>query len=79
MDKVSELKKILSETLVWNKARLDCFARMLLALFAVRTVNLSEIAVAFASKSKKDSRYKRLQGLKIVSFDMGSILYGILL
>jgi hypothetical protein len=61
MNKISELKGILSENLSWNKARLDCFARMLLALFVVRTVNLSEIAVAFSSKSHVSSRYKRLQ------------------
>lgn len=61
MDKISELKRILGENLVWNKARLDCFVRMLLALFVVRTVNLSEIAVAFSSKAEISSRYKRLQ------------------
>jgi hypothetical protein len=61
MNKISELKKILSENLTWNKARLDCFVRMLLALFVVRTVNLSEIAVAFYSKAQVTSRYKRLQ------------------
>lgn len=61
MDKISELKRILGENLIWNKARLDCFVRMLIALFVVRTVNLSEIAVAFCSKAEKDSRYKRLQ------------------
>jgi hypothetical protein len=37
MDKINELKRILGENLVWNKARLDCFVRMLLALFVVRT------------------------------------------
>jgi hypothetical protein len=61
MDKISELKKIISENFAWNKARLDCFVRMLLALFAVRTVNLSEIAVGFASKAEVNSRYKRIQ------------------
>ena len=61
MDKINELKRILGENLVWNKARLDYFVRMLIALFAVRTVNLSEIAVAFSSKAEKNSRYKRLQ------------------
>jgi len=61
MNKVSELKRILDENFVWNKARIDCFARMLLALFSVRTVNLSEIAVAFAAKAEVNSRYKRLQ------------------
>ncbi|WP_131777839.1 hypothetical protein [Legionella fairfieldensis] len=61
MDKISELKRILGENLAWNKARLDCFVCMLTALFVVRTVNLSEIAVAFSSKAEKNSRYKRLQ------------------
>lgn len=61
MNKISELKSILGESFTWNKARLDCFARMLIALFAVRTVNLSELAVAFGSKAKIRSRYIRLQ------------------
>lgn len=61
MDKISELKRIINDHFKWNKARLDCFVRMLLALFAVRTVNLSELAVAFASQAEFDSRYKRLK------------------
>ena len=61
MDKISELWRILGETFIWNKARLDCLVCLLLALFAVRTVNLSEIAVAFMSKAEVGSRYKRLQ------------------
>lgn len=61
MDKISELTGILSDSLNWNKARLDCFVRMLLALFAVRTVNLSEMALGFVSKAQVTSRYKRLQ------------------
>lgn len=51
MNKISELKSILGESFTWNKARLDCFAWMLIALFAVRTVNLSELAVGFGSKA----------------------------
>jgi len=61
MKRISELKQILNENFSWNKARIDCFARMLLALFSVKTVNLSELAVAFASKATVASRYKRLQ------------------
>lgn len=61
MNTISELRNILGEKFVWNKARLDCFARTLLALFAVRTVNLSELAVAFPSAAEIGSRYKRLQ------------------
>jgi len=61
MDKISELKEILGGFLKCNKARLDCFTRMLLALFAVRTVNLREIAVGFSSDAQIDSRYKRVK------------------
>lgn len=61
MDKINELQGILGNFLFWNKARLDCFTQMLLALFTVRTVNLSEMAVAMASKAEVASRYKRLQ------------------
>lgn len=61
MNKNSELKGILSKYFDWNKARLDCFAQMLLALIAVRTVNLREIAVAFKSKAMIDSRHKRIK------------------
>ena len=61
MKSINGLKKILSENLSWNKARIDCLARLLLSLFSVRTVNLSELAVSFPSKTKQSSRYKRLQ------------------
>lgn len=61
MNKISELKIILGQSFSWNKARLDCFVRMLLGLFAVRTVNLSEIALGFPSSATVGSRYKRLQ------------------
>lgn len=61
MKDTSGLAKSLNGLLGWNKAREACFANMLLALFAVRTVNLKEIALAFQSKAKLDSRYRRLQ------------------
>lgn len=61
MERISELEGILGEFLPWNKARLECLTKMLLALFAVRTVNLREIAVGFISNVKIDSRYKRLK------------------
>lgn len=61
MDCISELTQILSGFLTWNKARLDCFSRLLLALFAVRTVNLRELAVAFSGEAAIDSRYKRIK------------------
>ena len=62
MDSLSEFKKILGQHFTWNKARLDCFTRILTALIAVRTVNLKEIATAFSSKKAKlASRYQRIK------------------
>jgi len=61
MKYISELSGILSQQLNWHKSRVNCFAQMLLALFVVRSVNLSEIAVAMdGSKTSIDSRYKRV-------------------
>ena len=69
MKHISELNTILQQFFTWNKARLDCFTRMLLALFSVRTVNLREIAVAFSSDAQIDSRYKRCKRF-FVNFKM---------
>lgn len=61
MKYISELSSILSEQLNWHKSRVDCFSQMLLALFVVRSINLSEIAVAMVSSSKIESRYRRVR------------------
>jgi len=57
----SELENILTGYLFWNKARIKCFVKMLLALISVRTVNMAELACGFQSKARKSSRYRRLQ------------------
>ena len=61
MPHINELSDILHDYFPWNKARLSCFASMLVALFAVRTVNLSQIASALAGEAKESSRYRRVQ------------------
>ena len=58
---VKELKQVLGNVLNWHGSRLDFLAKFMLALIAVRTVNLAEIATAFAGHAKVDSKYKRLQ------------------
>jgi hypothetical protein len=40
---------------------MSCFARLLLGMLTVRTVNLQDIALSFASEAKVSSRYRRLQ------------------
>ena len=61
MNRLSELTDILKKALNWNKARLTCFTQMLMALFAVRTVNLRALAVACVGSAEIDSKYKRLK------------------
>ncbi len=56
-----ELAEILSGYFKWNKARLHCFAGMLLALIRVRTVNLRELACGFDSNVQMESRYRRIR------------------
>lgn len=60
MKYISELQEMLGQKLFWHKSRLDCFAQMLLALFTVRTINLSEISVAMQDTSAIASRTKRV-------------------
>ena len=75
MKHINELEKILSQILEWNKARLNCLAQILQALFFVRTVNLAQIAEAFQSSSKEESIYRRLQRFfQGFSFDMSCIV-----
>ena len=69
-----ELYQTLSIHLDWNKARLMCFVGMLIAMFAVKTINLKAIAIQYDSKAKIDSRYKRLQRFfKLFNPDISSI------
>jgi len=61
MNKTNELTQSLSQVLPWNKARLDCFSMMILALLSARTICLSRIALLMDSKAKSDSRYQRIK------------------
>jgi hypothetical protein len=61
MRDISGLLKSLKCYLQGNKSRIECLSLMLLGLFAVKVVNLQEIALAFQSEAKVSSRYRRLQ------------------
>lgn len=61
MQHISELSEILNKHFNWNKARMTCFVKMLLALFVSRTTNLNKLACLFSSDAKPLSRYRRLQ------------------
>jgi hypothetical protein len=55
------LTGILKIYLKWNKCRLVCFVGMLLALIRLKQVNLTQLALGFASEADTKSRYRRLQ------------------
>lgn len=59
---IRSIEQTLLENLPWNKARIKFVTRFLLALYAMRTVNLAQLATAFSGHAKEDSHYKRLQG-----------------
>lgn len=61
MDHVNLLRQTLKPYLKWHGARLSFLALFLIALFRVKTVNLSELATGFLGQTKTDSNYKRLQ------------------
>jgi hypothetical protein len=61
MQSIQELTKLLNLHFNWNKARMDCFVGMLIGLLKLRTVNLTELATAFPSLAKPESRYRRIQ------------------
>ena len=61
MNKISELRNILTKSFPWNKARLTCFTQMLVALFSIRSVNLEKLATAMQGRAQISSNYRRLQ------------------
>ena len=61
MDLISELEKSLNVYFEWNKARMTCFVKMLLALLATRTVNLNKIACSMLGEVEQSSKYRQLQ------------------
>ena len=61
MHQISELSKQLNQHFNWNKAKMDCFVGMLIGLLKTRNINLTEIALGFASDRQPESRYRRVQ------------------
>lgn len=61
MQQINELSSMLNQHFHWNKARMDCFVGMLIALFKLRSVNLTEIAAGFPNQTKLASRHRRVQ------------------
>jgi len=58
---INELSTILKGYFKWNKARVDCLSRLLIAIIKVKTVNLVALSSGFNSAAKPASRYKRIK------------------
>ena len=61
MNRVHSLSRELKAYLPWHQARINFLSQFLIALIQVRTVNLTEIALAFSGQAQANSAYKRLQ------------------
>lgn len=61
MNQYSLLRTALQPHLRSHGARISLLGFLLLELLKVKTVNLSELALAFEGKAKPESNYKRLQ------------------
>ena len=61
MPNSSGFSDILKQHLSRHKARIDCLASIITALFVRQTVNLSALKNAFSSKAKPESIYRRMQ------------------
>jgi len=65
MHQLSELSMQLNDLFNWNEAKIDCFVGMLVGLLKTRNINLTEIALGFASDAQPGSRYQRVQCFSI--------------
>jgi hypothetical protein len=63
MNQVTLLRQTLQPHLAWHGARLAFLATFLIALFRVKTVNLTHLARGFVGQAQTGSHYKRLQRL----------------
>ena len=57
MKHICELRNILGQYFKWNKSRLTVLTNLLLGLFMIKTVNLSELATVLQSSAKTDWKF----------------------
>ncbi len=61
MDHTTMLVNLLKLHFGWHLARLNCLPSIIVALFKVKTVTLTEVATAFPGTAEMESHDKRLQ------------------
>ena len=55
------LSRELKRFLPWHQARINCLAQLMLAMISVRTVNLTQLALAFDTCVQRESVYQRVK------------------
>ena len=55
------LSRELKRFLPWHQARLDCLSRLIVVLIQVRTMNLTQLALAFDVAVQSESAYQRVK------------------
>jgi hypothetical protein len=76
----AELRSIeqkLAASIDWNLARIKFLARFLVALIAVKTVCLTQIASVFPGEATKDSHYKRIRRF-LADFELDFAAFAVL-
>ena len=58
---INELSSRINQSFGWDKRRIDCFCKMLVALMMVQSVNLKKLSCALFGSAHRDSSYRRLQ------------------
>ncbi|MGA7955274.1 MAG: IS4 family transposase [Gloeobacterales cyanobacterium] len=61
MNQITRIQQTLQPHLGWHGARVSFLALFLVAVFRVKTVNLTQLAAAFIGTAQSESHYKRLQ------------------
>ena len=62
MDHTTMLTDVLNlHFAAWHLARIKCLAYLIIGVFKVKTVNLTQIATAFPGRAEIESNYRRLQ------------------
>jgi len=61
VDHTTMLVNLLKLHFGWHLARIKCLAYIIVALFKIKTVTLTEVATAFPGTAEIESHYKRLQ------------------
>ncbi|MBU2513564.1 hypothetical protein KJ966_19660 [bacterium] len=63
---MNRLKQTLKPAFNWHGARIDFFAKFIIALVKVSSVNFTHIAAAIEGEASFESNYKRIQRYRSV-------------